>query len=99
MAGQSQPIYYPPAAGGFGQPPTAGCNVYAFGSGTFYEESNRVNGPGTGTSGNFIPSLYFAANDKNDLAIDPDDLQIPIKTINRPESPAGSATITALRRT
>lgn len=90
VAGQSQPIYYPPAAGGFGMPPTSGCNVYAFGSGTFYEESTRVNGPGTGTAGNFIPSLYFAATEKSnpntDVPTISDVLRIPINTILRPES-------------
>ncbi len=84
----SQPLYYPPAAGGQGLPPTAGCNVYSFGSGTFYERSTRVNGPETGSTG-FVPSLYFAANEKAryDVAIDPADvLRIPIKDILRPES-------------
>ena len=91
-AGQSQPIYYPPAAGGFGLPPSAGCNVYAFGSGTFYEKSQRINGPNTGTEGGaetyFIPSLFFAANDKaryGDEIAAGRILQIPLKTILRPE--------------
>lgn len=95
VAGQSQPLYYPPAAGGLGLPPTAGCNLYSFGSGTFYERSSRVNGPDTGTTG-FIPSLYFAGNDKAkfDRVIDPDTiLQIPIKDILRPESSATSTDI------
>jgi len=98
VAGQSQPLYYPPAAGGFGLPPTAGCNVYAFGSGTFYEKSQRVNGPNTGTEGGaepyFIPSLYFAANDKADWDQPvPDNkvLQIKIKEILRPESCSAAA--------
>ena len=100
VAKQSQPLYYPPAAGGAGIPATAGCNLYSFGSGTFYEESERVNGPNTGAGGTtgFVPSLYFAANDKAryDVAIDPDKiLKVEIKTINRPERcPAGSTTCT-----
>jgi hypothetical protein len=91
VAGQSQPLYYPPAAGGQGLPATAGCNVYSFGSGTFYERSTRVNGPETGSTG-FVPSLYFAANDKTRWNATWDDrltdfvLQIPIKDILRPES-------------
>lgn len=86
---QSQPIYYPPAAGGLGPVGNVatGCNLYTFGSGTFYEKSTRVNGPETGSTG-FQPSLYFAANEKtrSTETIDPDKiLQIPIKLINRPE--------------
>ena len=57
VAGQSQPIYYPPAAGGFGLPPTAGCNVYAFGSGTFYERerSGQRTEAGAGGHGRLRP--------------------------------------------
>lgn len=90
VAGQSQPIYYPPAAGGLGYPAeSAGCNVYSFGSGTFYEESTRVNGPATGTAAGFVPSLYFAANDKSKAGskiLDSKVLRIPINEILRPES-------------
>ena len=94
VAGQSQPIYYPPSAGGLGPVGTvpAGCNVYSFGSGTFYERSTRVNGKETGDTG-FLPSLYFAANEKSrfDETIDPTKvLQIPVKLINRPERSATS---------
>jgi hypothetical protein len=87
VAGQSQPIYYPPAAGGAGLPATAGCNLYAFGSGTFYEESERIN-PLTPGGTAFVPSLYFAANDKtkDEEKIDSTKvLRIPIMNINRPE--------------
>ena len=89
VAGQSQPIYYPVSAGGFGLPPSTGCNVYSFGSGTFYEESTRVNGPNTGTGTNFIPSLFFASNDKSKFDQKINDnkvLRIPINTILRPGS-------------
>lgn len=82
----SQPLYYPPSAGGFGDPPSTGCNVFSFGSGTFYEVSSRVNSLATGQPGSFIPSLYFASNSKNTYTtpIDPDDvLRIPISTIKR----------------
>lgn len=84
----SQPLYYPPAAGGFGDPPSTGCNVFTFGSGSFYEVSHRVNGPTTGQAGSFIPNLYFAANPKAGTAwrtpIDAADvLRIPISSIKR----------------
>lgn len=89
VSGQSQPIYYPPAAGGSGLPAeTTGCNLYTFGSGTFYEESTRVNGPGTGTVG-FIPSLFFASNEKSKFDQKIQDnkvLRIPINTILKPGS-------------
>ncbi|MBK6405211.1 MAG: hypothetical protein IPF66_09320 [Holophagales bacterium] len=91
VAGQSQPVYYPPAAGGFGVPSSTGCNVYAFGSGTFYEESTRVNGPATGIEPGFVPSLYFAGKDKG--AVDPRIgssavLRIKINEILRPGTAA-----------
>lgn len=89
VAGQSQPIYYPPAAGGYGDPASVGCNVYSFGSGTFYEVSKRVNGPYTGSPGYFIPSLYLAAASKAnwDLQIPSDKvLRIKINEILRPGS-------------
>jgi hypothetical protein len=84
----SQPLYYPPAAGGFGDPPTnpQGCNVFSFGSGSFYEVSNRVNSLSTGKPGSFIPNLYFAAKSKGSFGtkVDSEDvLRIPISTIKR----------------
>jgi hypothetical protein len=57
-AGQSQPIYYNPAASGYGQG-GAGCVAYAFGSGALYERSPAITGAGVGTTG-FIPTLYVA---------------------------------------
>lgn len=62
-AGQSQPIYYNPAASGYGAG-GAGCVAYAFGSGTLYEKSTYVTGPSIGTTGNFIPQLYVATGAK-----------------------------------
>jgi hypothetical protein len=58
-AGQSQPLYYPPAVSGLGK---TGCQVYAFGSGTAYEQSPAVTGNGIGTDPNFIPRFYLAVN-------------------------------------
>ncbi len=62
-AGQSQPIYYNPAASGYGAG-GAGCVAYAFGSGALYEKSTLVTGPNVGTTGNFIPQLYVATGAK-----------------------------------
>lgn len=55
-AGQSQPLYYNPAASGYGQGSGAGCVAYAFGSGSLYEKSPAVTGP----SSTFVPRLYVA---------------------------------------
>ena len=66
-AGQSQPIYYNPAASGYGAG-GAGCVAYAFGSGALYEKSPLVTGPDVGTTGNFIPTLYVAAGPKGSFA-------------------------------
>jgi len=66
-AGQSQPIYYNPAASGYGTG-GAGCVAYAFGSGALYEKSPLVTGPDVGTTGNFIPALYVAAGPKGSFA-------------------------------
>ncbi len=68
-ANQPQPVYYPPAASGVGEPSSGtstspGCTLFAFGSGTLYEKSANVTGPGVGTGSNFIPSLYVAAAKK-----------------------------------
>jgi len=57
-----QPIYYPPAASGYGQ--TAGCDVFAFASGTLYEKSTFVTGKDIGMTPNFEPSLYVATAPK-----------------------------------
>ena len=58
--GQSQPIYYNPAASGYGKGTNAGCVAYAFGSGTLYERSAAV----TGASSTFVPTLYVATAQK-----------------------------------
>lgn len=60
VAGSTQqPIYYSGAVSGYG-PSTASCDVYGFGSGSFYERSPAVTGPNVGTSGYFVPNLYIA---------------------------------------
>ncbi len=59
-AGQSQPIYYPPAVSGYYKA-SVGYDLYAFVSGTFYEKDPDVTGPNVGTGTYFAPSLYLAA--------------------------------------
>lgn len=60
-----QPIYYPPAASGYGAP-GKGCDVFAFASGTLYERSLKVTGSrvGTADAGAFEPSLYVTSSPK-----------------------------------
>jgi hypothetical protein len=61
-AGQQQPIYYPPAVSGY-----QNYDIYAFGSGTFYETAfandSRVGLP-SGTPAGFSPSLYLVTKDQ-----------------------------------
>jgi Neisseria PilC beta-propeller domain len=68
-----QPIYYPPAASGYGD--ATACDVFAFASGTLYERSASVTGPNVGTGiGSplpFEPSLYVAASTKPSTAGSP----------------------------
>ncbi len=55
--GAGNPIYFPPALATIGtNPPTA--DLYAFGSGNFYERSPNITGSQIGVSPNFIPTLY-----------------------------------------
>jgi hypothetical protein len=75
-----QPIYYPPAVSGYG-PPGAGCDVFAFASGTLYERSATVTGSAIGTSPNFEPSLYVAAAPKPTTAGSPPS--VPTSSILR----------------
>ncbi len=63
LPSQPQPLYYPPAASGYGVTGT-GCVAYAFGSGTLYETSDKVTGPQIGTNPNFVPRIYIALNQK-----------------------------------
>ncbi len=62
---QSQPIYFNPAASGYGTGVTAGCVAYAFGSGALYERSTRITGSGIGTHPSFVPRLYLATGSKS----------------------------------
>ncbi len=62
---QSQPLYYNPAASGYGTGPTAGCVAYAFGSGALYERSDRITGSSIGTHPAFVPRLYVATGEKS----------------------------------
>ncbi|MEW5764315.1 MAG: pilus assembly protein [Acidobacteriota bacterium] len=95
VAGQSQPLYYSPAASGYYKGST-GYDLYAFGSGTFYEKSAAVTGPNVGTTGYFEPSLYVVAKEQTAAAATSDQiLRIPIKSLLKP----GSDTETLGRRT
>jgi hypothetical protein len=69
-----QPIYYPPAVSGYGNPGDSSasqCDVFAFASGTLYERSATVTGSAVGVSPNFEPSLYVAAAPKPTTAGSP----------------------------
>jgi hypothetical protein len=68
--GTPQPLYYSPAVNGIG---TLGCQVYALGSGSFYETSPTVSGWNVNRSGappspypstlpSFTPTLFVATN-------------------------------------
>jgi hypothetical protein len=103
IAGQSQPIYYPPSASGFepgsGGVGWTGCNVYAFASGTFYENSSAVTGLTVGTAPNFVPSLYVAADlKKNTQSMkkipDANVLRFPIAGTYTQKDAAGVVTAT-----
>jgi hypothetical protein len=88
-----QPLYYPPAASGFGAP-GKGCDVFAFASGTLYERSATVTGSAIGTSPNFEPSLYVAAAMKPSTAGSPPSvsnsqiLRVKINSLIAPACPA-----------
>jgi len=56
------PIYYNPAVAGYPSYP-ATYALYAWSTGSFYEKSNEINGPGTGTSGHFIPQIFITAKE------------------------------------
>jgi hypothetical protein len=71
-----QPIYYPPAASGYGAT-GKGCDVFAFASGTLYERSTSVTGPAS----TFEPSLYVAASLKPSTAGSPPS--VPASHISR----------------
>jgi hypothetical protein len=61
-AGQQQPIYYPPAVSGY-----QNYDIYAFGSGTFYETAfanDSLVGLPSGDPAGFSPSLYLVAKDQ-----------------------------------
>ena len=69
-AGGPQPLYYSPAANGIG---TLGFQVYALGSGSFYETSPTVSGWNVNRTGSppapylatlpvFVPTLFVATN-------------------------------------
>ena len=84
-----QPIYYPPAASGYGAT-GKGCDVFAFASGTLYERSTSVTGPFS----TFEPSLYVAAATKPSTAGSPPSvsasniIRVKINSLLAPTCPA-----------
>jgi hypothetical protein len=58
-----QPIYYSAAVTGYGSA-TDSCDIFGFGSGSFYETATTVTGPNVGSGSNFIPSLYVGIGKK-----------------------------------
>jgi hypothetical protein len=90
-AGQPQPIYYPPAVSGFET--TAGkFDLFAFASGTFYEQAPAITGANVGKDYTgagqpyFIPSLYLVAKDQktNNAASTSQILQLKIRDFDQP---------------
>lgn len=61
--GAGQPIYYAPAVAYYNKDTTHQYNLYAFATGTFYEQSTAVTGPNTCSGSNFCAKLYIAAVD------------------------------------
>lgn len=96
FVGQSQPLYYTTASSGYG-PRGTGCDLFTFGSGTFYEESPTVTGDDVGDAAGvfFTPSLYLAVKPKGVSPIDsspgdPHLYRLKIRDIPRPAGdPAG----------
>lgn len=93
VGGDQQPIYYPPAASGYGAT-GKGCDVFAFASGTLYERSTTVTGSAIGNSPNFEPSLYVAASLKPSTAGSPPSvpathiLRLKINSLIAPACPS-----------
>lgn len=85
-AGQMQPLYYPAAVSGYYQG-SQGYDLYAFGSGSFYEKSQAITGPDVGKSGYFVPSLYIVAKEMNASAATSSQIvRIPIQNLYKPGS-------------
>jgi hypothetical protein len=59
--GAGQPLYYPPAVAAYPAGPGPTHQLYAFGSGTFYERSANV----TGRSSTFVPTLYIGVKSRS----------------------------------
>jgi hypothetical protein len=85
-AGQVQPLYYPPAVSGFTASGTK-VDIYAFGSGTFYEKDQDITGQDVGKTGYFVPSLFIVTKGQNTTAASIDEiLQIKIQDLFRPNA-------------
>ncbi|MGE5235717.1 MAG: hypothetical protein ACM3O7_05170 [Acidobacteriota bacterium] len=94
--GAGNPMYYPPAVAAY--PPTAtdpSFNMYAFSTGTFYEESPNVTGPNVGDTNDssaFVPALHIDVVDlaHNNSQCGASPISIPIRSILLPD---GSGTL------
>jgi len=71
--GGGEPIYYSPAVTAYNKDSTHQYDLYAFGSGSFYEESSAVTGGSLCQTGTFCPTIYVAAGDQNGSYIDAGD--------------------------
>lgn len=54
-----EPLYYYAAVANYPTQDSPDFNVYAFSSGSFYEASSNVTGPGVGQTGAFLPSVFI----------------------------------------
>ncbi len=88
--GAGNPMYYPPAVAAY--PPTSSppptLDLYAFSTGSFYEESINVTGENIGLDGNFIPKLHIEARSVSDNSrlCSSTPIEIEIRDILKPES-------------
>ncbi len=100
FVGQSQPLYYTTAVSGYG-PRGSGCDLFTFGSGSFYEESDAVSGSQIGDDSDqyFQPSLYLAVKPKgvspmDSSPSDPGMFRVRLRDIPRPAGdPAGAGNL------
>ncbi len=100
-ASQQQPIYYPPAVSAYTDADSNAVDLYAFGSGTVYEQSANVTGPCVGCpaptgsliacpsscSGTYYtPSIYLVVKPQSTTAASSTEiLQIKINALYVPE--------------
>lgn len=69
--GGSQPVYYSPALGSY-PAPVPNYDLFAFGSGSFYELSKNV----TGSTASFVPKLYVGVRNISDGTVNRTSISI-----------------------